>query len=63
VILFNRLLSKLYYCGRLMRRFGTQILMYEEYTAVFRAESSITRLTLARFERSLMINLHVDIIV
>ena len=37
-----------------MRRFGTQILMYEEYTPVFRAESPIIRLTLASFERSLL---------
>ena len=37
-----------------MRRFGTQILMYEEYTAFFRAKPPITRLTLASLERSLM---------
>jgi hypothetical protein len=37
-----------------MRRFGTQILMYEEYTAIFRAESSITCLTLASFKKSLL---------
>jgi hypothetical protein len=36
-----------------MRRFSTQILMYEEYIPVFRAEPPIARLTLANFGRSL----------